>query len=105
MRGRNREDMEVKKVNAYITQASQRAQETNGRPVTDEKISGRDVPVEPDRVNLSRGYQEMTQVKKVMMERDEIRVDQVDQLRAAIKTQAYQPDPEQIASKMLDEML
>ena len=104
MPGRNRDNMEVKKVNPYITQATQRAQETNNRAAAEEKISGRDVPVEPDRVNLSSGYQEMAQVKKVMMERDEIRVEQVDPLRAAINTQAYQPNAEKIASKMLEEM-
>ncbi|NLI32852.1 MAG: flagellar biosynthesis anti-sigma factor FlgM [Deltaproteobacteria bacterium] len=98
--------MEVKKVATYISQSLQKPQEAAPRPNTDEKaVSGKDASLPPDRVELSKGYQGMAQVKKVMMERGDVRMEQVDQIRSMIEKGTYQIDPEKIAEKMLEELM
>lgn len=101
-----RESMEVKKVATYISQSLQQPKEVAQRPNADEKaVSGKDASLPPDRVELSKGYQEMAQVKKVMMERGDVRMEQVDQIRSMIEKGTYQVDPEKIAEKMLEELM
>ena len=46
----------------------------------------------------------MAQVKKVMMERSEIRAEQVDQIRNMVTNGTYKIEPEKIAEKMLEEL-
>lgn len=97
--------MEVKKLATYTSQSLQKPKETVQRPHGDEKaVSGKDTPNAPDRVELSKGYQEMAQVKKVMMERSDLRMEQVDRIRSMIESNSYQIDPEKIAEKMLEEL-
>ncbi len=98
--------MEIKKISAYATQAAQRPQEQGVRPADDEKSAGKDASVDTaDRVRFSTGYQEMAQVKKVMMERGEIRTERVDQLRTQIENRTYGVDADKIAAKILDEIM
>ena len=97
--------MDIKKINAYAVQAPQKAQEQVPRaPVEDKAVSGQEPNVETDRVNWSRGYQEMAQVKKVMMSGDEVRAEQVDQVRNMVNNGSYPIVSEEIAEKMLDEV-
>lgn len=98
--------MEIKKINAYAAHAPQKAQEPAQRPTGEEKtIPNQESTVEPDRVEWSRGYQEMAQVKRVMMDRSELRTEQVDQIRNMVKDGSYIIDPEKIAERMLEEIL
>ena len=96
--------MDIKKINAYAAQAPQKAQEQVPRaPVEDKTVSGQEANVEADRVNWSRGYQEMAQVKKVMMSGDDVRTEQVDQVRNVVNSGSYPIEPAKIAERMLEE--
>ena len=98
--------MEVKKVATYINESLQKTKEPTPRPNGDDKtVSGKDTQSPPDRVELSKGYQEMAQAKKVMMERGDLRMEKVDQIRSMIENKTYQIDPEKIAEKMLEELM
>ncbi|NLI82505.1 MAG: flagellar biosynthesis anti-sigma factor FlgM [Deltaproteobacteria bacterium] len=98
--------MEVKKVATYMSQSLQKPQETASRGSTEDKaVSGKETPAPPDRLELSKGYQEVAQVKKVMMERDDLRMERVDRIRNMIEKNTYQVDPDKIAEKMLDELI
>jgi negative regulator of flagellin synthesis FlgM len=95
--------MEIRKLNAYVTQAPQKAQETQRVSGEAKPAQGQEASQEADRVKWSRGYQEMAQVKKVMMERSDIRTEQVDRVRNMVKNGSYVVEPEKIAEKMMHE--
>lgn len=97
--------MEIKRIGTYATQVAQRTSEQNARAVGDEKsVSGKEATAESDRVRLSRGYQEMAQVKKVMMDRADIRTDRVDHFRNMITNNAYVVEPDKVAERMLQDV-
>jgi negative regulator of flagellin synthesis FlgM len=95
--------MDIKNVNGYESQAVQRL-EQQSRRVSEENPTGREVSGGSDQVELSSRYQEVAQVRKVMMERDEIRSERVDHLRNMIENKTYEVDPEKTAQKMLEEL-
>lgn len=97
--------MEIKKVDAYSAQSLQKIQEQQKHLRTEEKTSSQETSTGADRVQLSRGYQEMSQSKKVVMERGELRAERVDQLRNLIKSDGYEVDPGKVAEKMLGEVI
>lgn len=96
--------MAIDKIIAYSAQVTQRPQEPSQRTATDDKVSGKEALGESDRVKWSTGYQEMAQVKKVMMERGDIRTERVDHFRNLIENNAYTVDPDKVAKKMLEEL-
>lgn len=98
--------MEVKKVAAYTNESLQKTKEAAPRAGGDAKmVPGKDAQSTPDRVELSKGYQEMAQAKKVMMERGDLRMEKVDRIRSMIESNAYRIDPEKTAEKMLEELI
>jgi flagellar biosynthesis anti-sigma factor FlgM len=97
--------MAINRIDTYTTQAPQRTAEQNGRPVADDKtIPVKDATVESDSVKLSRSYQEMAQVKKVMTDQEEMRMDRVNHLRESVAAGAYSVQPERVAERMLQDM-
>jgi len=97
--------MGINRIDTYVTQAPPRTSEQNGRAVVDEKsVPGRDAAVESDRVRLSRGYQEMAQVKKIMMDQGEIRADRVSYFRDSVSNGTYAVEPERVAERMLEDV-
>jgi negative regulator of flagellin synthesis FlgM len=58
-----------------------------------------------DRVELSKGYQEINRIKKLAMEMNDIRTERVDQVRRMIESNSYVINPDKIANKMLEELL
>lgn len=97
--------MEIKKVNGYEAQAVQKTTEQNQpRRVSEENISGKEIPSGADQVKLSDRYQELAKVRKVMMEREELRSERVDHLRNMIENKNYVVNPEGVAQKMLEEL-
>jgi negative regulator of flagellin synthesis FlgM len=97
--------MEIKKVNGYEAQAVQRATEQQQtRRVSEESAPGKEVASGSDQVRLSSRYQEVAQVRKVMMEREELRSERVDHLRNMIENKSYAVDPEKTAQRMLEEL-
>ena len=96
--------MEIKRVDTYTTQAAQRTAEQNTRPVEDEKSgNGKNVAADSDRVKLSSRYQEMAQVKNVMMDRADIRTERVDHFRNMVANDAYVVRPDKVAERMLED--
>ena len=96
--------MGINRIDTYGTQVVPRSSEQqNTRAVVEEKsVPSRDATVESDRVRLSRGYQEMAQVKKVMMDQEEIRTDRVNDLRDSVTHGRYVVEPGKVAERMLE---
>jgi flagellar biosynthesis anti-sigma factor FlgM len=98
--------MEIKKMSSYLAQVAQQMDLSAVRTAEDGKATNvRDGQVPPDRVDFSREAQEMAQVKKVMMERDELRAERVDHLQQMVENRTYKVEPEEIAARMLDELI
>jgi negative regulator of flagellin synthesis FlgM len=97
--------MEIKKVNGYEGQAVQKtAEQQQARRVSEEGTSGREISSGSDQVKLSSHYQEMARVRKVMMDREDLRTERVDHLRNMLEENKYVVNPEGIAQKMLEEL-
>jgi flagellar biosynthesis anti-sigma factor FlgM len=96
--------MEISKINIYRPQSCQRVQEQQRQLRGEESTRSRKTSTAVDRVELSNGYQEINQLKRVMMERDELRANRVDQLRNLIECDRYELDPVTLAAKMLEEI-
>jgi negative regulator of flagellin synthesis FlgM len=96
--------MEIKRLGGYEAQAVQRATEQQSRRVSEESLPGKEVASGSDQVKLSNRYQEVAQVRKVMMEREELRTERIDHLRNMIENQSYVVDPEKTAQRMLEEL-
>lgn len=96
--------MEITRIDTYASQVAQRASEQNTRAVEDEKPGAAgNVTAESDRVKLSSRYQEMAQVKNVIMDRADIRTERVDHLRSMIASNAYVVAPDKVAERMLED--
>lgn len=93
--------MDIKKVGSLTTQDVQYT-DASRRSSGDEKTTSRDAA---DTVQLSGRYQEMAKVQKVLMERDDVRTDQVDQYRRQIEDGTYQVQPDQVAQSMMEEIM
>jgi negative regulator of flagellin synthesis FlgM len=97
--------MDIKKITTYINQEAPKPQESVHQIKELEKVAeGKETAIPRDRVELSGKYQEIAQVKKVMMQREDIRTERVDQLRNMLEKGTYEVKPEKIAEKMLQEM-
>jgi len=95
--------MDVKQVQAYITQAPLKTAEPGSRTPGEEKAQASSM--EADSVKLSKGYLEVAQAKKLVMDRaEEIRVDKVEAIRDSIDNKTYAIDAEKIAQKMTEEL-
>lgn len=98
-------EVEIKKIDAYSAQAPQKVRDSiQSTKEEQESASGKEVSAASDRVQLSKGYQEMSQVKKVVMQRGELRTERLDNLRNMIENNSYSIKPEKIAEKMLKEL-
>lgn len=96
--------MEIKRIDNFTTQATQRSSEQNVRPAGDEKpVPGKDSTAEPDRVKLSRGYQEVAQAMQAGGDQTQIRTDRVAQVRSVVESNSYVVKPDQVAQRMLEE--
>jgi len=61
--------------------------------------------VSSDRVQLSKGYQDLAQAQKAVSWTSDIRTEKVQQIKTQLDTGNYQIKPDQIAQKMLDEII
>ncbi|MBC7357747.1 anti-sigma-28 factor, FlgM family [Desulfacinum infernum DSM 9756] len=98
--------MDVKRLSAYVNSSNQAVEGSTFRsqekpPVVTNKPDGLQVE---DRVELSKEALEMAQAKKVVMDREEIRTERVDQLRQMVENGSYAVQADKIAAKMLDEI-
>ncbi|MBP8646171.1 MAG: flagellar biosynthesis anti-sigma factor FlgM [Syntrophobacteraceae bacterium] len=95
--------MDIKKVQAYVTQTPLMTPEHNSRVSGEEKTQGSFA--ETDSVQLSKEYIEVNRAKKLMMDRsDEIRTDKIEPIQRSIENKTYAIDAEKIAQKMMDEL-
>jgi flagellar biosynthesis anti-sigma factor FlgM len=98
--------MDVKKIATYRDPNSAKLQEVELRPTEQTKTPSRktSLPGEAsDRVEFSRGYQELDKLKKVVMEMTDIRTERVDQIRDAIQNGAYEINSDKVAARILEE--
>jgi flagellar biosynthesis anti-sigma factor FlgM len=100
--------MDIHKINKYPGQQVTKVLEVENKTAEHNKSTTRKdaAPAESsDRVQLSKGYQELNKVKKVTMELSDIRTDRVDHIRNMIANNTYSLEPAKIADKMLDELI
>lgn len=99
--------MDIKNVSTYSSQkpamvqeAELKAAEQTKAPSTKMNTAGET----SDRVELSKGYQEIDKIKKMVTEMADVRTERVEQIRNMIQSGAYQVDPGQVAGSILDEL-
>ena len=95
--------MNIKKIGPYAAGAVQNPK----GPAN--KVSGEDKAAlngtSSDRVKLSKDYQDIVQAKKVMTAGKDIRTEKVEQVRVQLESGNYEIKPEEIAGKMMEEVL
>jgi negative regulator of flagellin synthesis FlgM len=96
--------MNIKTIPPYLTNAVQSTTTTTGKSGTEEK-TGVGSAASSDRVQLSQDYQDMAQAQKAIMGSDEIRTDKVQQIVNQLNSGTYQIKPDEIAGKMLNEIV
>jgi flagellar biosynthesis anti-sigma factor FlgM len=98
--------MAITKVGDYISSALQKAQDaTSSRTSSEDKTaSARDVSTTSDKVEISKGAQEMAKVSKVATDGDDIRTEVVDRVRSMIDSGNYSVSPDKVAAKMMEEV-
>jgi flagellar biosynthesis anti-sigma factor FlgM len=101
-----RTSMEVKKIANHLADAVGSLKGPSSRVNGEEKTAtGKETGIPSDRVELSKDYKGIAQVKKVVMSRDDMRTERVDHIRNLINSGAYVADADKTARKMLDEIL
>jgi flagellar biosynthesis anti-sigma factor FlgM len=98
--------MDIKKISGYSDQQLTKLQETGLRTTEQPRVTSTKTnsPAEAsDRVEFSKGYQEIDKIKKVVMEMADIRSERIDHIRNMIRNGTYQVNPDQVAGKILEE--
>jgi flagellar biosynthesis anti-sigma factor FlgM len=97
--------MDIKKIATYGDQKSVKLQEMELKPTEQRAPSAKaSSPTEAsDRVEFSKGYQEIGKLRKVVMEMADIRTERVDHVRKMIQNGTYEINPDKIADKILEE--
>ena len=99
--------MDIKKIATYSDQKPARLQESELRSIEQTKANSTKMnqPTEgSDRVAISRSYQEIDKIKKVVMEMSDIRTERVDHVRNMIQNGGYEINPQKVADKILEDM-
>jgi len=96
--------MKIKTIQPYLTDAVQSTTATAGKPGTEEKAAVGN-GASSDRVQLSKDYQDMAQAQKAITGSGEIRTEKVQQIVNQLKSGTYEIKPNEIAGKMLDEIV
>jgi flagellar biosynthesis anti-sigma factor FlgM len=100
--------MDIKKIGPYADQSAEKLPEKNRRTAEQTRAPSTRTksPTEvSDRLEFSRGYQEMDKIKQVIMEMADIRLESVDRYRKMIPNGTYTVKPSQLACKILEEHL
>lgn len=96
--------MNIRKIPPDLTNAVQNSGAAAGKPSAQEKASvGNNVA--SDQVQLSKDYQNLAQAQKSIMGTDEVRSEKVQQIKNQLESGNYQVKPDEIARKMIDEII
>jgi negative regulator of flagellin synthesis FlgM len=96
--------MNIKTIPPYLTNAVQSTTVTTGKPGTEEKTAVGNAS-SSDRVQLSQDYQDMAQAQKAIAGSEDVRTEKVQQIVNQLNSGTYQINPNEIAGKMLDEIV
>lgn len=96
--------MNIKTIPPYLTNAVQSTTTTTGKPGAEEKTAVGNA-ASSDRVQLSQDYQDMAQAQKAISGSGDIRTEKVQQIQNQLNSGTYQIKPDEIAGKMLDEIV
>ena len=94
--------MNIRKIPSYLTDA---VQNSNGaaKSGSQEKAAANSAP--SDRVQLSKDYHDLANAQKAIVGTNEVRTDKVQQIKNQLANGSYQIKPNEIAGKMLDEII
>ena len=76
----------------------------SGQSGTEEKSAGVN-GVSTDQVRLSKDYQDLAQAQKAIGGSGEIRNDKVQEIKSQLESGSYQVKPDEVAQKMIDEVI
>ncbi len=96
--------MKIKTTPPYLTDAVQNTTAKAGKTGTEDK-TGIANGASADRVQLSQNYQDIAQAQKAASGSGDIRTDKVQQIVNQLNSGTYQIKPNEIAGKMLDEIV
>ena len=96
--------MNIRKISPYPTNAVQNSTATAGKS-GEEETAGVGNAVSSDRVQLSKDYQDLAQAQKAVMGPGDIRTEKVQQIKNQLASGNYEIQPNEIAGKMLDEII
>lgn len=99
-------NMDIKKVGSYMANTPLVQENRPVRPEEQPAQVPKNLEAEgvEDRVQFSREALELAR-SRVMMDREDIRIDKVEALRQKIQEGTYTVDPQKIAARMLDEII
>ncbi|MFZ0929390.1 MAG: flagellar biosynthesis anti-sigma factor FlgM [Syntrophobacteraceae bacterium] len=95
--------MNIKTIPPYLTNTVQNSTSA-GKPGAQEKAAVGN-GVSSDRVQLSKDYQDLAQAQKTITGTSEVRTEKVQQIKSQLESGNYQIKPNEIAGKMLDEVI
>jgi len=95
--------MNIKTIPPYLTNAVQNSTSA-GKPGAQEKAAVGN-GVSSDRVQLSKDYQDLAQAQKTITGTSEVRTEKIQQIKDQLESGNYQIKPNEIAGKMLDEVI
>jgi negative regulator of flagellin synthesis FlgM len=96
--------MNIKQIPPYLTNEVQNSSSaTTNSGAQGKAVTG--TTGSSDRVQLSQNYQDLASAQKTVTGSNEIRTDKVQQIKDQLQSGTYQVDPDDIANKMLDEII
>ncbi len=95
--------MNIRNIPPYQTNAVQNSSSATKSGAQEKTMVGNGVS--SDRVELSKNYQDLAQAQKAIAGSDQIRTDLVQQIKGQLDSGNYQVKPDEIAGKMLDEIM
>ncbi len=95
--------MEVGKVSAYNVQSDRKVKTSgSGGDSTQNASSAKTDGAQQDRVEFSKGYAEMAEVRKTTVTEGDVRPDQVERFKTMIDNGEYTVEPDKVASKIIE---
>lgn len=95
--------MNIRKISPYLTDAVQNSKPVAQSGTEDKTVAGNGLS--SDRVQLSKGYQDLAQAQKAIAGSEEIRTSKVQEIKNQLESGNYQIKPGDIAQKMVDEII
>lgn len=98
--------MDIKKITTYNQPPTAKPGQVEQKPDQGRLLSLKDTNGQPntDRLEFSEHYRELSKVRQMASEKDDVRAERVQQVRRLIDQESLAIEPETIALRMLEEL-